>query len=131
MSLLLSLHANDSVLLNGRHAGDTEGQFTCCTRWGTGAGGSSGVDYAIVSADLFPAVHHFQVLSFDPLVSHDHCALSIAFHLADVVLNHVALESLSILVHMLQRFVSMSASYPHCLSSCNTADVQLMWRFHN
>jgi hypothetical protein len=77
LSLLLGLNSCGCVLLNGRAPGDPQGRATCYKN-----GGSSVVDYGVVSVGLFPSVQSFRVLDRDgELGSQDHAPLSITINL--------------------------------------------------
>ncbi len=74
---MLGLHTCGCVLLNGRAPGDEEGRSTCFVN-----GGSSVVDYGIVSADLYDSVRSFRVLERDGEVeSKDHAALAVCINM--------------------------------------------------
>ena len=62
--------ATRSYIVNGRTIGDIEGKFTCHQ-----PGGSSTVDYAIVSEDMKKYVQSFEVL--DPDTGSDHCPIKL------------------------------------------------------
>lgn len=76
MSLLLGLNTCGCVLLNGRAPGDPTGKATCYKN-----GGSSVVDYGIVSAGLYPSVMSFIVRDPDGVGSQDHAALTVSINL--------------------------------------------------
>ena len=58
-------------ILNGRKLGDIEGKYTCHKY-----NGSSTIDYAITSHDIYPKILYFQVSDFIGSVS-DHCKISL------------------------------------------------------
>ena len=69
--------ATDSYILNGRTLGDVQGKFTCYQ-----PGGTSTVDYAIVTESLMDYVETFEVKT--PSLS-DHCSLKLRIKIPDEV----------------------------------------------
>lgn len=69
-------------ILNGRHFGDSFGQYTSHQ-----PGGSSVIDYFIVSEELIPYVHYFKVHKYDGLMS-DHCCISMMLNINCYVSVH-------------------------------------------
>ena len=62
-------------ILNGRHFGDSLGQYTSHQ-----PAGSSVIDYFIVSEALIPYIHFFKVHKFDGEMS-DHCRISMMLNI--------------------------------------------------
>jgi hypothetical protein len=70
------LNSVQCVLLNGRAAGDEQGQHTFFRKNADGVViGKSAIDFAIVSASLYNHVQRLTVCDHDNNLSHDHCAL--------------------------------------------------------
>ena len=68
---------NDLIICNGRTTDDHNGEITCYNR----NGGTSTVDYALVSKRLFPQVDSFRVDDFNPLLSDAHCPVMLTMSL--------------------------------------------------
>ena len=52
---------------------------------------NSVIDYVIMSAELFPCIHSFEVLEFDPLLSDIHCPVAFTINMqlqGNVTLHH-------------------------------------------
>ena len=69
--LIRILNENTMLTLNGRKIGDTLGRFTCHQYHG-----SSTVDLAIVSWDLFHKIQYFKVN--EPVWFSDHCPIQLS-----------------------------------------------------
>ena len=74
----------DVHIVNGRCGADSYiGRQTCKH--------SSVIDYVIMSAELFPCIHSFEVLEFDPLLSDIHCPVAFTINMqlqGNVTLPH-------------------------------------------
>jgi hypothetical protein len=78
MDFLQGLNAVHGVLLNGRVAGDQQGQYTFVRRSTDGCVvGSSTIDFAIVCATLYGSVRKLTVCDHHGSMSTDHCPLSL------------------------------------------------------
>ena len=68
----------DIHIVNGRCGADSHiGRQTCKN--------SSVIDYVIMSPELFPGIHSFDVLDFDPLLSDIHCPVAFTINVQSQV----------------------------------------------
>jgi hypothetical protein len=75
-------------ILNGRTFGDSFGKLTCFT-----PGGSSTVDYVIVSENFYDQILNFCVDNFDPTLSDCHCLLYWEFSANFVIQQDILFKS--------------------------------------